>query len=269
LNGIEHVAERFKRVGARNEAALIPYFVAGYPTLRATRELLWQAYEAGASLVELGIPFSDPVADGPSIQRASHAALKNGTTPKKALALVSEIRREGFDLPVIGMTYANLVFQNGFPAAARAWSRAGLDGAIIPDISLEDSGPFRKAWSKEGIATTFFVAPSTRRERIANALRASSGFVYLVAVYGTTGARKEVDPATLDLLRRTRAERGTSKKPPLCVGFGISKPSHVRTLRDAGANGLIVGSALLERIDAGRPVRAYLKSLKRATLSLD
>ncbi|HEX9816553.1 MAG TPA: tryptophan synthase subunit alpha, partial [Candidatus Thermoplasmatota archaeon] len=197
LNGIARIAERFDRLRLRKEAALVPYFVAGYPSLSATREHLWEAFEGGASLVELGIPFSDPVADGPTIQRASHAALVKGMTQRKSLELIAGMRKEGFDLPVIGMTYANLLYKDGFAKTAKAWSAAGMDGAIVPDISLEDAGDFKHAWKQSRLATTFFVAPSTNDARVKKALASSTGFLYLVAVYGTTGARRDVAPDTL------------------------------------------------------------------------
>jgi tryptophan synthase alpha chain len=266
VNGIAHVSERFDRTRLRKEAALIPYFVAGYPSVSATREHLWSAYEGGASLVELGIPFSDPVADGPTIQRASHAALEKGITPKKCLDLVAGMRKEGFDLPIFGMTYANLLFKDGFATTAKQWAAAGLDGAIVPDISLEDAADFSRAWRKAGLATTFFAAPSTSDERMKKALKASTGFVYLVAIYGTTGARRDVAPETLQLIRRVKKARAGREDPPICVGFGISTPKHVRALKNAGAEGLIVGSAVVDAIDDGRPLRRFFKDLKRATL---
>ncbi len=217
-------------------------------------------------MVELGIPFSDPVADGPTIQRASHAALKKGVTPRKCLELVADMRKEGFDLPVLGMTYANLLYKDSFAKTAKAWSAAGMDGAIVPDISLEDAGEFRKAWNQARLATTFFVAPSTSDARAKKALAASTGFLYLVAVYGTTGARRDVSDDTLSLLRRVRKLRSSKDDPPLCVGFGVSTPKHVKALRAAGADGVIVGSAVVDAIDEGRPLRRFFKDLKRATL---
>lgn len=267
MSGRARVAGRFARLRKRREAALIPYFVAGYPNLRATREHLWEAFEAGANLVELGIPFSDPVADGPTIQRATHAALERGTTPRRCLELVASLRREGFDLPVLGMTYANLLYADGYAASARRWAAAGIDGAIVPDISLEDAAPYRAALRGAGLAACFFAAPSTSAPRLRSCLRATTGFLYLVAVYGTTGARRDVAPETLDLLSHARRLRGRDRAPPLCVGFGVSRPVHVAALRDAGADGVIVGSAIVDAIDAGRPLKPYLKGLKRATAS--
>lgn len=269
MNGIAHVSERFDRCRLRKEAALIPYFVAGYPSVAATREHLWAAYEGGASLVELGIPFSDPVADGPTIQRASHAALKKGMTPKKTLDLVASIREEGFDLPVFAMTYANLLYKDTFVATAKKWAAAGIDGAIVPDISLEDATDFRSAWKKAGLATVFFASPSTSDRRVKKALTASTGFLYLVAIYGTTGARRDVAEETLSLLQRVRKLRKPREDPPICVGFGISKPKHVRALKDAGAEGVIVGSAVVDAIDERLPLRRFFKDLKRATLPND
>lgn len=265
MKGVRRIRDGFARVNGSGEACLIPYFVAGYPKLRDTREFLWKASEAGANLIELGIPFSDPVADGPVIARATHEALAAGATPKKCLALVAEMRREGFDLPLLGMTYANVLYAPGLASTARRWARAGLDGAIVPDISLEDSSEYRAAFRNESLATAFFAAPSTRPQRLRAAFRASTGFLYLVAVYGTTGARTTLSAETLDLLRNAKQGR-IPEDPPICVGFGISTAHHVRTLRRAGADGVIVGSAVVEAIDAGGDLRKYLKTLKVAAL---
>lgn len=264
MSGVARIRDRFHRVRARKETALIPYFVAGYPSFRECREALWQAFEAGANLVELGIPFSDPVADGPTIARATHKALERGVTPRRCLQFLASLRREGFDLPVLGMTYANLLYAPGYQRSARDWARAGFDGAIVPDISAEDSADFRRAFRRAGLATVFFASPSTNPTRLPAIARASTGFLYLVSVYGTTGARTRVAPETLELLRRVRRARGRHG-PPACVGFGVSRPEHVRHLRAAGADGVIVGSALVEAIDTGRSVRRYLTELKSAT----
>ena len=240
--------------------------MAGYPSVAATREHLWAAYEGGASIVELGIPFSDPVADGPTIQRASHAALKKGMTARKTLDLVASIRKDGFDLPIFAMTYANLLYKDGFGATAKKWAEAGIDGAIVPDISLEDAADFRNAWKKAGLASTFFASPSTSDRRVKKALAASSGFLYLVAIYGTTGARRDVSEDSLALIRRVRKLRRPREDPPISVGFGISTPKQVRALKDAGAEGIIVGSAVIDAIDEDLPLRHFFKDLKRATL---
>lgn len=265
MKPLERIKVRFDRLAGRDEAALIPYFVAGYPRLSATREAMWQSYEAGASLIELGIPFSDPVADGPTLQRASHAALEAGMTPRRALEFVASMRREGFDLPILGMTYANLLYSGGLPGNLRRWRLAGLEGAIIPDVSIEDGAPFRSALAAEGLGHVAFVSPSSPPGRVAAALRASTAFLYIVGVYGTTGARAAVPDSALDLVARIRGQR-RGDRPPLCVGFGVSKPEHVRSLVKAGAEGIIVGSALAEEMSRGRDVKALLKRLKAATV---
>lgn len=176
------------------------------------------------------------------------------------------MRKEGFDLPVMGMTYANLLHKDSYAKTAKAWSAAGMDGAIVPDISLEDAAAFRNACKQARLATTFFVAPSTSDARVRKALTASTGFLYLVAVYGTTGARSNVADDTLSLIRRVRRLRSSKEDPPVCVGFGVSTPKHVKALRAAGAEGVIVGSAVVDAIDEGRPLRRFFKDLKRATL---
>ena len=252
-------------MNGRGEAALIPYVVAGYPSLRATREILWQCFEADANLIELGIPFSDPVADGPAIARATHHALESGVTPAKCLALVKSLRREGLDVPILGMTYANLLYAPGYGKAAKMWSDAGLDGAIIPDLPVDEAADLQRAFAGRGLGTTFFAAPSSSDTRMTRALRASTAFLYLVAAYGTTGARAAVGRDATDLVARARRLRAGAR-PSLCVGFGVSTPEHVRRLRRAGADGVIVGSALLRAVDEGRALRPYLKTLKMATV---
>jgi tryptophan synthase alpha chain len=264
VTGRDRLQLRFARNENRNESLLLPYFVAGYPNFRACRENLWQAYEAGAGAIELGIPYSDPVADGPVIARAVQESLERGATVRKCLDFVSSLRREGFDLPLLGMTYANILYAQGWSGAAKKWAAAGLDGAIVPDLSLEDSREFRDAFRHAGLATNFFASPSSSDERIERALDLSTGFLYLVAVYGTTGARGRLGDDTLRLLRRVRRLRGGGVTP-ICVGFGIGKAAHVRRLREEGADGVIVGSALVQAIDEGRSVQRFLRTLKAAT----
>lgn len=265
MNGIDRIKVRFDRAATRGEAALIPYFVAGYPTLAASREAIWQSYEAGANIVEVGIPFSDPVADGPTIQRALHVALKRGMTPRKCLSFVSSLRREGLEIPLVGMTYANVLFANGLDRSAKAWKEAGLDAAILPDVSLEDGGPFRQALRHQGLGNVSFVSPSSGPKRIQAAMEAASAFLYVVGVYGTTGARATMSDETPNLVRRVRAKR-SGHRPPIAVGFGVSRPLQVRRLVEAGAEGVILGSALVDLLGRGEDVRPLLKALKRATL---
>jgi len=213
--------------------------------------------------IELGIPFSDPVADGPTIQAAIQEAIRHGVTVRKSLDFVATMRREGLVLPVLGMTYANLVYAPGLDRAAQAWAAAGLDGAIVPDVPHEESDPLRTAFHREGLGTVSFASPGTGDERLERIVRGLDSFVYLVAVYGTTGARADIAPETRILLRRARAAR-RGQRPPLLVGFGVSRPSHVKALRGLGADGVIVGSALVAPVRRGEDLRPYLRSLVRA-----
>lgn len=262
---MEHLADAFAAARHERRAAVIPYLVAGWPSWRRCRELVWDAQEAGADAIELGIPFSDPVADGPTIQGAIHEALHRGVTPQRVLRFVRAMRAEGLEVPLVGMTYANLLFAPGYARSARDWARAGLDGAIVPDVPVDEAAPLRAALGREGLATVFFASPSTSPERIRRAIRASTGFLYLVAVYGVTGERRGLAPETAPLVGRVRRLRSGSA-PPICVGFGVSRPPHVAALRRAGADGVIVGSALVARVARGDGIRSYLGALRRAAL---
>lgn len=261
MSGIDRIAAEFAQAKRERRVAIVPYFVAGYPNFRRCRELLWEAQEAGASLIELGIPFSDPVADGPTLQAAIHDALERGVTVQKSLRFVQGLRREGLVVPIVGMTYANVLFAPGYAVAARRWQQAGLDGAIVPDIPAEESDRLRRAFHGRGLGTVSFASPATRPERLRGIARLRDSFLYLVAVYGTTGARKAIAPETRALVTRARRARGRTRVP-VCVGFGISRPSHVADLKRAGADGVIVGSALAERILDGGSVGRFLSSLR-------
>lgn len=241
----------------------MPYFVAGYPSFRACREYLWEAAEAGADMIELGIPFSDPVADGPTIQAATHAALESGVTVRRTLQFARSLAREEFPIPILGMTYANLLHAPGYERSARTWRHAGISGAIVPDLPVEESGPLRRTLHQQGLAYVALASPTTGRGRLRHVLAASSGFVYLVAVLGTTGARTGLSQETEPLLRRVRRERA-GPRPPVCVGFGVSGPEPVRRLHKAGADGVIVGSALVDRIRRGEAPTRLLRAMARA-----
>jgi tryptophan synthase alpha chain len=202
------------------------------------------------------------VADGPTIQKAITRSLDNGTRPAHVLGMVRRLRSDGVTTPILAMTYANLFYAPGWDVSAARLRRAGVDGTIVPDVPLEESAAYRRAWKKQGLASVLLATPVTPDDRLARIARATSGFLYLVAVHGTTGARAEVADETKRLLRRV-ARLG--HRTPACVGFGVSRPSHVRTLKREGADGVVVGSAIVDRIAARRSVRAYLSGLRRAT----
>lgn len=218
--------------------ALVPYVTAGFPTGRECRRLLAACVRAGGDAVELGIPFSDPLADGPVIQRASQRALAEGMTVRRALGIARDFR----GAPLYVMTYANPVLSFGLARFADACASAGVRGVIVADLTPEESAPFRRA----GLPLVFLCAPTTTRERIARIGRATGDFLYLVSVRGVTGVRAGLPPDLPAFVRRVRRE--TAK--PLYVGFGISTPTQARAVARI-ADGVIVGSALLREVERG------------------
>ncbi len=253
------IDQRFRSLRAANRPALMPYLCAGFPDAATFRSLLRAAADAGADLVEIGIPFSDPIADGPAIQHASHEALVAGATPEKALAWSRDL--EG---PVkVLMTYANVVLAPGANAFLRRAAAAGFAGAIIPDLTPEGAKLHLKGASPLDLIP--MVAPTTTAARMKLLVKGHGGFVYLVSVAGVTGARKELPPGLEAFVKRVR--RATPR--PVCVGFGIATPQHAAAV-GRFADGVIVGSALVKVIrEAGKKrapgeVRRFLESMRRA-----
>ena len=233
-------------------AALMPYLMGGYPSLEASRACLAAAVEAGADLIELGIPFSDPLADGPVIHSAATDALAAGVTPEGVLGLVADV-----PVPVVLMVYANVVLHHGaseFPARARA---AGAAGLIVPDLPHEEAAELRAACDAEGIALVPLVAPNTTPERIAQIGADARGFVYAVSVAGITGERDRLPPGLTDLVARIRA----STEVPVAVGFGISTPEQAGAVGEI-ADGVIVGSRVVRACAEGpEAVAAVIRDL--------
>ena len=207
------------------------------------------AVRGGATVIELGIPYSDPLADGTTIQRAAQAALDAGITPERALELLAEINRR-VDVPLVPMTYGAIVESYGLEDFCRDAAKAGAEALIVADIPPEESGPLRDAAAAEGVDLIHLVAPTSRPERIESAAAASTGFVYLVAAVGVTGARENLDPRVAELLERTRSAAGDT---PILGGFGVSTRAHVEGLIAAGTDGAIVGSAAIDAIERGGP----------------
>ncbi|MGI9187460.1 MAG: tryptophan synthase subunit alpha [Gaiellales bacterium] len=207
------------------------------------------AVRGGATVIELGIPYSDPLADGTTIQRAAQAALDAGITPERALELLAEIN-DRVDVPLVPMTYGAIVESYGLEGFCRDAANAGAEALIVADIPPEESGPLRDAAAAEGVDLIHLVAPTSRPERIESAAAASTGFVYLVAAVGVTGARENLDPRVAELLERTRAAAGDT---PILGGFGVSTRAHVEGLIAAGTDGAIVGSAAIDAIERGGP----------------
>lgn len=245
------ISNTFAKLKERNEAALVTFVTAGDPDIEKTAELIALLARAGADIVELGIPYSDPLADGPTIQASSQRALDRGVTPPMVLDIVRKARALT-DVPIVLMTSYNLVLIHGLAEFARDAVDAGADGTILTDLPPEEAGPWKSMADAAGLSTVFLVAPTSTPERIRLITENSSGFVYCVSRTGVTGARQELPLDLVDLLKSIRS--ATDK--PLCVGFGISNPAHVAQVA-AAADGAVVGSALVDFLDknAGRPDR--------------
>ena len=250
------MAEMFAAVSARAEIALIPYVTAGFPTIPASLDFIDRAAEAGADAVEIGLPFSDPVADGPTIQFASHQALESGFKTRVFLEALAARRRP---CPLILMTYLNPLLALG-PNGFANLAAAGISAVVIPDLPEEEASSMSEKAARAGIDLILLVAPTSSDERLRRIGAASRGFVYVVGVVGTTGARREADPALPAILDRAR--RATSL--PLVAGFGLSDPSHLEAIT-AHADGAIVGSRLVDAIREGEDFAALIRSFKQAT----
>jgi tryptophan synthase alpha chain len=262
VSGPERIAAAF--AGSVKRAALMPYLMGGFPDLTASGRIAEAYADAGADLVELGVPYSDPLADGPVIHDAGTAALRAGTTLDGVLGVGEALAAR---LPVILMCYANLIHARGLDAFARGLSERGIAGLIVPDLPLEEASEWLKACDRAGVALVPLVAPTTPDDRLARIGAGARGFLYTVSLTGTTGERSAVAGDLGDMLARARART----QVPVAVGFGIATPEQARATADAGADGVIVGSRLVraaaEAEDpaaaAGELVAALADALRR------
>jgi tryptophan synthase alpha chain len=264
------INQAFQKTKGQGNGALIGYIMAGDPKPELTAKIAETLIKGGVDILELGLPFSDPIADGPTIQAASVRALAAGTTPVKVLEIAKEIRLN-YDAPVVIMTYYNPVFRMGLEKFFGLAKKCMVDGVIVPDLPVEEAGDYKQTANKVGIDTIFLAAPSTSNERLSRIVECSSGFLYLVSHFGVTGAQSTIEDSTIQLVKRVLPF--TSGRIPLAVGFGVSKPEHVQRIVGAGADGVIVGSAFInliqkhkENMDAVlREVQATASKLKAAT----
>ncbi len=244
---------------------MVAYLMGGDPDPSMSLEYLCAVAEGGADLLEVGIPFSDPVADGPTIQAAGLRALESGATTETVLEVVRGLKRE-YPVPLVLMGYYNPILRFGEGAFCTAAAECGVDGLIVPDLPPEEAAPLRDAAERVGLGLVFLATPETVGQRLDLILRYTRGFLYLVSRYGTTGERERLSREIPRLVGRVR-ERGGNV--PIAVGFGISRPEHIRTVLEAGADGAVVGSRLVREVGKGAPPEALarlVRELKAATL---
>jgi len=237
---MSRIQEVFRALDGRT-CAYIPYVCAGDPSCDFTVRLVRALCESGADLIELGLPFSDPIADGPTIQEAMMRSLSSGFRVNEVFEIVAKLRKDGIRQPIVLMTYSNPVLRMGVARFCERLASAGGDGILVVDLPLEESSELEDSARSNGLDVIRLVAPSTSEERLDEILAKSSGYVYAVSVSGVTGARDSMHQAGLELVRRASSRRAI----PVALGFGISRPEHVLKAVSAGASGVIEGSALI------------------------
>jgi tryptophan synthase alpha chain len=243
--GARRLAAAFRRARDDGRAALIPYVVAGYPDAEASLRAALAAADGGADILEIGLPYSDPLADGATLQRASQVALRAGATFDASIALVERICAQRPQLPLVPMAYANQVIGGGDGSdVARRLAQAGASGVIVADLTPDEGRSFEVVAARAGLAVIYLVAPTTRPERRAMIAARSGGFLYCVSLVGVTGARTVLAKSIGRLVRDVRAVSPV----PVAVGFGVSTPAHVRAIARAGADGVVVASALVDAL---------------------
>ena len=241
--------EQLRAAFSEGRVALIPYLTAGYPTLDGAREVGEAYIEAGADIVEIGVPFSDPLADGPTIQETTTRALENGADLDYCLGLASEFSGR---VPVVFLVYYNIVFARGVEEFLDEAAGAGVAGIVIPDLPVDEAGWFARVSAERGVAFCPLAAPTSTAERLARAGELASGFVYCVSVAGVTGVRDALPPGAVELLRRARSKVGA----PVVLGFGIgSVEAATRAAQES--DGIIIGSKLMHLVGEGGPQRAH------------
>jgi tryptophan synthase alpha chain len=260
------IAAKFAECKANGRAAFIPYLTAGYPSLEQSAGLIEAIVAGGADLIEIGVPFSDPLADGTTIQAASQKALDGGTNLQDCFDLVKEVRARGVEIPLLFMGYTNPFYQYGLERLARTAAEVGVDGFIIPDLPSDESEEFAAPLREHGRDLIFLLAPTSTDKRIRDAADRASGFIYCVSLTGVTGARNALSAGLPEYIARVRSFTDL----PLAIGFGISRPEHVAQAARLG-DGVIVGAALINHIDSlndaelNAGTTAFIRSLVDAT----
>jgi len=265
------IEEKFEELRDRGEGAYMPHIYYGDPTPEFSRREIETLADNGADLVEFGIPFSDPTADGPTFQEACERALENGVTPEMCLRGIENLRGEGLEIPIVVTSYYNTLYTYGPNRFLERLSEIGAQGIIVPNLPLEEAGPLMNSAEESGIDIILQVTPNTSRERMEKIAKSSSGFLYVVNVEGVTGARETVPKSTMELIKSAKEIAGV----PLMTGFGVSKGRHAKALVSAGTDGVITGSAL-GRIYGGNlshpeekleEIREFANRIKKACIN--
>jgi len=253
------IQKTFKKLQREGKKAFIPYIMAGDPDLERTKDIVCLFEECGADIVEIGVPFSDPLADGPTIQRASERALQNGVTLRSVIALVKGFSQE-IRIPIVLMTYYNPVFKYGIELFISDSREAGIDGVIIPDLPPDEAAEFIRLSKRSHLNTIFLLAPTSTEDRIKKVVKASRGFIYYVSITGITGADLLLDGSMEVLISNIRKH----SDKPIAVGFGVSTPEDASAVARI-SDGVIVGSAIVKRLhNAPDALKQYLTSLREA-----
>lgn len=265
MNGLTHISETFAVVNGTGRAALMPYFTLGFPDPSTSLDVVQAIAGAGADLIELGIPFSDPLADGPTIQHSTQIALEQGMNVQRCLEMTAELRQRGVHQPLLLMGYYNPILAYGVERFAERAARAGADGFIVPDLPPDEAVKLKDACQVHNLALVFMLAPTTNPQRLAEVTSQTSGFLYLVSLTGVTGERSSLPAELKSFIHQARQ----AAKTPLAVGFGISTPEQARAVGEM-ADGVIVGSALVRAAaEASQPAQAAEAFVARLRQALE
>lgn len=254
------IYNKFRELTSKNRPALICFIVGGYPTIAHSEHIVSSLVKAGADMIEIGIPFSDPIADGPTIQNAYNTALKNGVTPQKCLHMCANLRKKFPNLPLLIMTYSNIVYKAGLEKFIKLSRLHGVDGFILPDMAIMESDAYVKVASDHGLATIFLASPNSNKQRIEQIMNVCSGFIYVVSIFGITGTRLRYEKYTFHNIRKIK--KITQGRIPIAVGFGISRPDQIVSIVESGADAVILGSSLIDRIKVAANHKLMLNDLQ-------
>jgi tryptophan synthase alpha chain len=254
------IYNKFRELTSKNRPALICFIVGGYPTIAHSEQIVSSLVKAGADMIEIGIPFSDPIADGPTIQNAYNTALKNGVTPQKCLHMCANLRKKFPTLPLLIMTYSNIVYKAGLEKFIKLSRLHGVDGFILPDMAIMESDAYVKVASDHGLATIFLASPNSNKQRIEQIMNVCSGFIYVVSIFGITGTRLRYEKYTFHNIRKIK--KITQGRIPIAVGFGISRPDQIVSIVESGADAVILGSSLIDRIKVAANHKIMLNDLQ-------